>query len=285
MILYVHGIEDFLADEAMKEVLDQADEVRRVDKLTEDDASWVGEADIFGDKKALVWTVSELKNDDRIRSLIEEAAAGTIVVRVLGGRSDLRISKWLKEKGRFVSANRLTGTEFSAFIRKWTERLGITGEVSYIEERCCYGASDDVNLYRVHGWLRQLALFDRCGREEIDAVINAHAEQKAFDLARMIGANKRATAVSYAAEVANKEVIPVLSAIQWSIRVAAKLKLFKPSEIGVSDWQAGNLKSLSGRDVDRMHGIVTDAIMAVKEGGNPHDIMVRTVAELLEGGV
>lgn len=282
MIIAIKGEEDFLREQAIK-----AETEGKTKRVTEDpkreDFDWLIQSDLFeaSQNKVLVIKLNELKTDESLfQSLKALPDESVCMISARTGRSNSVIWKWLKANAKTISAERPKNIESYINTALKNYKVNINKDC----ERYLKELLSEADLVKVNKSIKMLSFCEEITKEAIDALIKKSGEETAFDIIRHLKNSNKAAALNAIPEKRG-EGIAILSALQWSIRIAIKLKLFPASEVGVSSFQENNLKELTSKKMevlDEAYEELTEAVSFIKKGYPERAVLVRSIARLAE---
>lgn len=289
-MMFVRGSEDYLADRIMTAAVPEGWRVERVQELTADSIGRLSDESLLFEGNILIWETPLLGAEEEAFSLLKENtdSDGRLIIRARSVRGNTKFLRWLTENAETVNCEPLSERDFMDFLNSENVRRGgilTRDQLRHFAERTRYG-TPGIDLYMVDGWLSELELLARTGEPvtdaDIDEAVQAGEAGTAFELIGLLSRGRYAELFDKAAAV-KEDAIMVLGALLYSMRILSKLKVAKAQEIGITGFQAGNVKpllTLSEGQINLMVDAVTEGTALAKNGVDDGEVMAQVLSKL-----
>lgn len=205
-----------------------------------------------------------------------------------------KLYKKLSKEGEVIECNKLDDIHLSKFIHQGIKKYNssITSEnLEFLIRRSCYEIAEDVTLYTICNYVKQLCFLSKnINKELIEEIIEERIEGNAFslftDISRKnsVQAYKRGRNLS----VTGSDAISTLSALLRNYRVCLKARMAGPKAaqlIGLSSWQLNitkDAKRYSDMQLYNCINILQNAVNDIKVGKGHDAVMKTTITKLLQ---
>ena len=282
-LYFIYGSEAMLKDTYVKKILGECEKVRKTN-INLDDLYWLNSMDLFAKEKALVVERQELDADSKLLSILEDAReqglSNPLIITARSAKENTKLFKFLKNEAEVLSAQKLTSSDYEKFLLarlKKAEAKITRDNFDYLKKKFAYGESD-IDLCDIASYITQLSFFEEIDREKIDAFVKVSILKGVFDLIPNIESD------NFVAEMDKIEgdEIATLSAIQWALRLALRVKLVGERS-GADQWQMkrlGNLNKKSEEALSTALETVQFGINGIKSGYPKRALFLASVARL-----
>ena len=205
-----------------------------------------------------------------------------------------KLFKKLSKDGEIIECNKLDEVRLSKFIQQGITKCNssISSEnLEFFIRRTCYEIADDVTLYTICNYIKQLCFISTViSKELIEEIVEERIEGNAFsmftDICRKnsVQAYKRCRSLS----LNGNDAISTLSAMLRNFRVCMKARMAGPNAaklIGISSWQLGITKDAQRYSDMQLYNNITilqQAVNDIKAGKGQDAVMKATIAKLLQ---
>ena len=279
----IDGLEDYKRDLKVRELADGNPVTRffRWEPALED--AWLSDCTLFG-KKCIWLSLNTLEASAEMERALKlgETTSNDLVVSIRHPHRRLKVYKQLEQKGKSYTCDKLGENELAAYIRKGLRKLnaGMTdGAYQLLIARSCYFEKDEITLYTVNTYLKQLTFSSRDITEEIvDAILPKFLDEDIRKLSVFLFDKEPSAFFGLVADLleGKQEPIPMLGMLLRNFRIAYKLQLYRDKTdkqlmelLGLSDWQMrsiGRARNLTMEQINACIATLQEAAANIKTG-------------------
>lgn len=287
MVLYgeePYGVNYFLNAEIRTNNLIE-DEIIRGD-LSDSCIDDIYSNSLFG-RKYFILSAKDLKSPLFDRLLAKEPEND---VRVVVDSIDKRLSIYNRlEKGKKLKIfNRLTEAELKKFVLGRLSGMKIMqSDFDYLIDRIGYFTDEDVTLYSVEIWLKQLrSSCEIITKQDIDFYIPKRIKENVFALFSYFLSGDKDKFFELLLELLEhgENEINLLSTLLYSFRIAYKVALVgrenAQMELRLTPYQVKSAAEMDAKDALKCIKILTSGIRRIKEGVDPTTAVIASAAAL-----
>lgn len=293
MFKVLYGTERYLIDNELSRIAHG----ERFDGFSDMVFDAISSYPIFADRNQIIVSCEKLPSDKRFLDLVGKLPKFTdliVVPQTMDKRS--KEYKALDKAGVIeiydkVERERLSGL-LLGLISKGGSRIR-TSTMNYLVDRSGYLMDDDVDLYQMRIWVKQLcfASEDEITIEMVDAVIPSSSHVKAFALAGLLLENDGDGVFALAKQLLEEkeEPIKILSLILRTFRLGYKRSLYPElsdadaaKKIGVPAFQLHQVKKVKPESLNRCMEIILESVSGIKTGAKSRVVFFLALSEMLQ---
>jgi DNA polymerase III delta subunit len=249
-------------------------------EFTEAVRSAVETLPIMDEKRVIILSLNELKNDDGLLKVIKTMPTSTdfiIVAKEIDKRTSL--FKYLKGQNMTFEFCKLSEPLLKKFVLDiMSEKSTKITNTAYSQmiNRINYFDDPDVSLYTVSTYVRQLMFLSTVITEdEILKVVPSSSNDKVYELSKAILSGKEARAFSLALDFIDRgeNIIGMLSMMLRVFRLGFKASLYSEVNktelgalLGVPVFQFQDALSIPEESLSSILDIIQDAVNGIKNG-------------------
>lgn len=279
----IDGLEDYKRDLKVRELADGNPVTRffRWESAVED--AWQSDFTLFG--KKCVWLSLDCMeaSAEMERALRQgKTAPNDLVVSIRHPNKRLKVYKQLEQMGKCCTCNKLDSNELASYVRRGLRKLnaGMTdGAYQLLVSRSCYFEKDEITLYAMNTYLKQLAFSSRDITEEIvDAILPKFLDEDIRKLSSLLFDKEPSAFFDLVADLleGKQEPISMLGMLLRNFRIAYKMQLFRDKTdkqiaelLGLSEWQMRSIsraRNLTMEQITACIAILQEAAANIKAG-------------------
>lgn len=251
MVYLIDGLEDYKRDLKVRELADGNPVTRFFQWEPALEDAWMSDFTLFG-KKCVWLSLNCIEASTEMERALKrgKAAPNDLVVSVRRPNKRLKVYRQLEQMGECCTCNKLDGNELASYVRKGLRKLNAgmsDGAYQLLVARSCYFEKDEITLYTVNTYLKQLAFSSRFITEEIvDAILPKFLDEDIRKLSGLLFDKEPSAFFELVADLleGKQEPISMLGMLLRNFRIAYKLQLYRDKTdkqlaelLGLSDWQ------------------------------------------------
>ena len=241
--------------------------------------------------RLVVVSVRELKEDAVRYFKVPDFTELIILPETIDKRTN--VYRELKKSNVIEEYDKLSEKQLQAFIMRFLKQN--SGKMTekafhYLVERTCYLESEEVNLYTVEVYLKQLMLLGSVITEEaVGRIIPPACNEEVYALSRALTDGDPARALWLCREFLERgeQPISLLSLLLRPFRLGYKASLFDTKEqteacamIGVPAYQIRSIMKYPEQSLNQAIDIIQEGIARIKQGGGS-DMFYLTISRLI----
>lgn len=294
MIYILAGKEKFLIDNEARKL---ADSGMKFSEFGRDVYENINILPLFEDAQKIVVSLDKLPTDSQFMDLLEKGTPSFTTLVIIPQKLDKRTKVYAlaKKKGLVKEFDKVSESQLKGLLCRLIQKNSSKireEQMDYLIQRSGYLIDEDVDLYQMNTWCKQLCYAsDIITEEAIDAFIPESDQTSVFALSGYILSGKGKDAMTLAQKLIDEKESPIrlLSLLLRSFRLGYKRRMYSElSErdvakiLGVTTYQLQPVRNLSPETIGACMSVIEKAIEGIKNG-HPADLEFLTaLSDLLE---
>lgn len=267
MVYFIVGLEDYVRDLKIKELAAGNPEEKYDVWGPQVEEAWRS-GSLFG-RKCIVVELAKMEADSAMEKSFQNMQADNdLIIAARKAQQNTRIYKLLSKKGRQIFCEKLEEKELEAHIVKGLRCLQIkmTGAACRLFiERSGYYEKDEVTLYTINTYLKQLAFAtDEITTDIVDFMIPRLLEEDINRMTELLFSRRKKDFLQLVSDLleGKQEVIGMLGMLLRHYRIAYKAALYRDK----SEKELQTMLGLRGRQMKSMEAVRNISEKQILEG-------------------
>lgn len=266
MIYFIDGLEDYKRDLKIQELSIEGSTVVYYVWDTQAEDAWRSES-IFG-KKSVILSLEKLEANPALELILKDSSENDLIVAARRATQNLKLYKQLCKCGTHIKCDKLNEKELEHFIKKGLKCLEatMTGEAYQLFiARTCYHDKDEITLYTVNTYLRQLAYSTKqITLDTVATITPKFLDEDVMQLSVLLFDRQAEAFMRLVSDLleAKHEPIAMLGLLLRHFRIAYKAALYGDKE----DRELSKLLGLNFRQMNSMKGVRACSEAQIKAG-------------------
>lgn len=266
MIYFIEGLEDYKRDLKIKELSIEGSTVVYHVWDTQAEDAWRSES-IFG-KKSVILSLEKLEANPALELALKDSSENDLIVSARRAAQNLKLYKRLCKCGTHIRCDKLDDKELEHHVKKGLKCLDATmtgGAYRLFVARTCYHDKDEITLYTVNTYLRQLAhSTSQITQDTVAAITPKFLDEDVMQLSVLLFDRQAEAFMHLVSDLleAKHEPIAMLGLLLRHFRIAYKATLYGDKE----DRELAKLLGLNFRQMNSMRGVRACSEAQIKAG-------------------
>lgn len=252
---------------------------------------------IFEEEQKITVFPEKLPTDDKFMDLLKKGVPSFTTLVIIPEKLDKRTKAYsiAKQQGLVMELDKVSEDQLKKLLCRLIQKNDCKireSQMDYLIKRSGYLIDDDVDLYQMKTWCKQLCYASEIIKKEtIDAFVPESDQTSVFALTGYILSGKGKETMMLAQNLINEKESPIrlLSLLLRSFRLGYKRQMYQEltdrdaaKKFGVTPYQLQPVKNLAPETIGKCMDVIEDAIKAIKNGCPSTLTFLTALSDMLE---